>query len=75
MQLDVIHLLEAALVKVANSQGSLHHLSLAALEPPFQSVFFSQSFSDAQAESLAKDGQGEYRQGSMTYLSPGHRPY
>lgn len=47
MQLNVIHLLETALVKVANSQGSLHYLSPAALEPPFQSVFFPQSSSDA----------------------------
>lgn len=61
MQLNVIHLLEIALIKVANSQGSLHHLSLAALEPPFQSVLFSQSSSDAQAESLARDGQDEYK--------------
>lgn len=40
MQLSAIHLWETALVKAADSQGSPHHLTLAALEPPFQSLFF-----------------------------------
>lgn len=40
MQLSAIHLWETVLVKAADSQGSPHHLTLAALEPPFQSLFF-----------------------------------